>query len=206
MSLGLYDRWILPRLTHLAMRSSVLGPFRSRALARARGEVLEIGMGSGLNLPFYGHEVRRVLGVEPSLPLVRLARDGARDVDFPVEVLTRSAEELPLPDASLDTAVTTWSLCTIPDPLRALREVRRVLRSDGQLIFVEHGRAPEAGVARWQDRLTPLWRRCAGGCHLNRPIDALVRDAGFAITSLDMGYMAGPKFVTFMYEGTAKPA
>ena len=120
MSLGLYDRLVLPRLTHLAMRNPALAAYRSRALARAYGEVLEIGMGSGLNLPFYGHEVRRVLGVEPSLPLVRRARGSARDVDFPVEVLVGSAEELPLPDASLDIAVTTWSLCTIPDPVRGL--------------------------------------------------------------------------------------
>ena len=204
--MGLYKRLILPRLTHLAMRNPALAAYRSRALARAHGEVLEIGMGSGLNLPFYSHEVRRVLGVEPSLPLVRLARAGAREVRFPVELLARSAEELPLPDASVDTAVTTWSLCTIPDPVRALREVRRVLRPGGALIFVEHGRAPETGAARWQDRLTPLWRRCAGGCHLNRRIDGLIRDAGFVITDLETGYMAGPKVLAFMYAGSAKPA
>lgn len=206
MSVGVYDRWILPRLTHLVMRNPRLAPYRERAVARARGEVLEIGMGSGLNFPFYGDEVRRVLGVEPSLPLVRLAREGARKFPFSLEVLIGSAEALPLPDASVDTAVTTWSLCTIADPLRALREVRRVLRAEGELLFVEHGLAPEPTVARWQDRLTPLWRRCAGGCHLNRPIDSLVRQAGFTIMDLEEGYMGVPKLATYMYEGVAKPA
>jgi ubiquinone/menaquinone biosynthesis C-methylase UbiE len=119
MCLGPYDRWILPRLTHLVMRNRRLAAYRERAVAHARGEVLEIGMGSGLNLPFYGHDVRWVLGVDPSLPLVRLARQEARKRRFPLEVLIGSAEDLPLPDASVDTAVTTWSLCTVPDPLKA---------------------------------------------------------------------------------------
>ncbi len=206
MRLGLYDRCILPRLTHLVMRNPRLAAHRQRAVARAQGEVLEVGIGSGLNLPFYGDDVRRVLGVDPSLPLVRLARHEARKRRFPLEVLIGTAEALPLPDASVDTAVTTWSLCTIPDPLKALREVRRVLRAEGELLFMEHGLAPEPTVVRWQDRLTPLWHRCSGGCHLNRPIDALVRQAGFAITRLEKGYMGGPRFATFMYEGIARPA
>jgi ubiquinone/menaquinone biosynthesis C-methylase UbiE len=206
MRLGLYDRCILPRLTHLVMRNRRLAAYRERAVAHARGEVLEIGMGSGLNLPFYGDDVRRVLGVDPSLPLVRRARQEARKRRFPLEVLIGTAEALPLPDASVDTAVTTWSLCTLPDPLKALSEVRRVLRAEGELLFVEHGQAPEANVARWQDRLTPLWRCGTGGCHLNRPIDAVFRQAGFAITSLEKGYMGMPRFATFMYEGTAKLA
>lgn len=206
MRLGLYDRWILPRLTHLVMRSPRLAAYRQRAVARARGEVLEIGMGSGLNLPFYSDDVCRVLGLEPSLPLVRLAQQDARKSRLPLEVLIGSAEVLPLPDASIDTAVTTWSLCTIPDPLRALREIRRVLKSEGELLFVEHGLAPEPTIARWQSRLTPLWRRCTGGCHLDRPIEVLVQEAGFAITKLEKGYMGMPRFATFMYEGVARPS
>ncbi len=204
--MGLYDHCILPRLTHLVMRNRRLASYRQRIAAQARGEVLEIGIGSGLNLAFYGDAVRRVVGVDPSLPLVRRARREARKRRFPLEVLIGTAEALPLPDASVDTAITTWSLCTIPDPLKALREARRVLGPTGELLFVEHGEAPEPNVARWQDRLTPLWRRCTGGCHLNRPIDALVRQAGFAITSLEAGYMGVPRFATFMYEGTAKLA
>jgi ubiquinone/menaquinone biosynthesis C-methylase UbiE len=203
---SVYDRWILPRLTHFVMRSQMLADYRARAVAAASGDVLEIGMGSGLNLPFYGQKVRRVIGVEPSAPLVRIAEEGARRVSVPVDFLLISAEELPLPDSSVDTAVTTWSLCTIPDPVKALREVRRVLRSSGQLIFVEHGLAPESGVATWQNRLTPLCCRCAGGCHLNRPIADLVREAGFVITNLQTGYMSRPKFASFMYDGTARSA
>jgi len=203
---SIYDRWILPRLTHFVMRSQMLADYRARAVAAASGDVLEIGMGSGLNLPFYGQKVRRVIGVEPSAPLVRIAEEGARRVSVPIDFLLISAEELPLPDSSVDTAVTTWSLCTIPDPVKALREVRRVLRNSGQLIFVEHGLAPEPGVATWQNRLTPLWCRCAGGCHLNRPIADLVREAGFVITNLQTGYMSRPKFASFMYEGTARSA
>lgn len=204
--MSVYDRWILPRLTHFVMRSQMLADYRARAVAAASGDVLEIGMGSGLNLPFYGQKVRRVIGVEPSAPLVRIAEEGARRVSVPIDFLLISAEELPLPDSSVDTAVTTWSLCTIPDPVKALREVRRVLRNSGQLIFVEHGLAPEPGVATWQNRLTPLWCRCAGGCHLNRPIADLVREAGFVITNLQTGYMSRPKFASFMYEGTARSA
>jgi ubiquinone/menaquinone biosynthesis C-methylase UbiE len=170
---SLYDRYVLPHLTHLVMRSPQLAAYRERAAEQARGDVLEIGIGSGLNLPRYGSNVRRVIGVDPSEALARLARAKAEDLRFPLELHVQSAEDLPLPDQSVDTAVTTWSLCTIPDAGRALREVRRVLRPEGRLVFVEHGRSREPRVVGWQDRLTPLWRRCAGGCHLNRPIDEL---------------------------------
>ena len=162
-------------------------------------------MGSGLSFLHYGHKVRRVIGVEPSAPLLRMAGQAAQRVTFPVDLICVSAEELSLPDSSVDTAVTTWTVCTIPDPTEALREVRRVLRSSGQLVFVEHGLAPEPGVAGWQDRLTPFWCRCAGGCHLNRPIADLVCDAGFSLTNLRTGYMTRPKFASLMYEGFARP-
>jgi SAM-dependent methyltransferase len=202
--LSLYECHVLPHLTHLVTRSPQLAAYRKRAAEQARGDVLEIGIGSGLNLPLYGCKVRRVVGVEPSQVLARLARERAGGL--PLDLLVQSAEELPLPDHSVDTAVTTWSLCTIPDAGRALREVRRVLRPGGHLVFVEHGRSNEPRVAGWQDRLTPFWRRCAGGCHLNRPIDELVRDAGFAIAELEAGYMGRPKVATFMYEGVARPS
>ena len=204
--MSLYERWILPRLTHLSMRQKQLAAYRARALAGARGRVLEIGTGSGLNLPFYGHGVERVLGVDPSPELIRLAERGASKTSFPVEFLVQSAEEMPLQKDSIDTAVTAWTLCTIPDAVRALREVRRVLKRDGLLIFVEHGRAPEPKVVAWQNRLTPLWERCAGGCHLNRKIDDLVRAGGFNIAELQTGYAKGPRPMAFMYEGRATPS
>lgn len=202
--MGLYDRIILPALTDLVMRSGRLAEYRSRLLAQAVGDVVEIGIGSGLNLPFYGPAVRHVVGIEPSSGLVRRAARAAAGLALPVELLEISAERLPLADASVDTAVSTWTLCSIPDPLRALRELRRVLRPGGRLIFVEHGLAPEPGVARWQHRLTPCWRSWAGGCHLDRPVDALIREAGFDLRQLETGYMPGPRLLTFLYQGMAE--
>lgn len=200
-----YERTLIPPLTHLAMRNRRLLPYRRRVLAEAEGDVLEIGIGSGLNLPLYGARVRQVVGVDPSAGLIRRAgRAGAR-APAPVTLLQGSAEALPLEDASIDVAVTTWSLCTIPDPHRALAEVRRVLRPGGRLVFVEHGLAPDEGVVRWQRRFTPLWRRCAGGCHLDRPMDRLIAGAGFSFSRLQTGYMTVPRVLTFMYEGVARP-
>lgn len=203
--MSFYRRWVIPRLTHLAMRHKELHPYRRRALAQARGRVLEIGIGSGLNLPFYGSEVTGVVGIDPSPELLRLAGRAAGETGFPVELLERSAEELPIEDRSIDTAITSWTLCSIPDAARALREVRRTLKPGGRLLFVEHGLAPDPDVVRWQKRLTPLWKRCSGGCHLDRPIDRLVREAGFAIEALETGYAKGPRMVAFFYEGRARP-
>jgi SAM-dependent methyltransferase len=126
-------------------------------------------------------------------------------VSLRVELLRATAEAVPLPDESVDTLVTTWTLCSIPNVARALSEMHRVVKANGRLLFVEHGRAPDANVRRWQDRLTPIWRRITGGCHLNRAIGPLIQDAGFRIERMDMGYMKGPKLMTFMYEGTARP-
>ena len=156
-----------------------------------------------MNLPLYGGNVRSVIGLEPSPELLRLARRYAAAV--PIELIEGSAEALPLQDRSVDTVVTTWTLCTIPDVGRALAEARRVLRPGGSLLFVEHGRAPEPGVARWQDGLDPIWSRIAGGCHLNRQIDALVRKAGFSIDRLQTSRLPGPRTHTFLYEGRATP-
>ncbi len=203
--MSFYQHWILPLLLHLAMKNRELAPYRARLIPEAKGQVIEIGVGSGLNLPAYGAgRVERVVGVDPSPELLAMARKAAAgNAAVPVELLERSAEELPFVDGSFDTAVVTWSLCTIPDPGRALHELRRVLKPGGELLFVEHGLAPDPGVEAWQRRLTPLWTRCSGGCHLNRPIDRLIRSAGFQIASLQTGYMNGLKPMSFMYEGRA---
>ena len=169
-----YRHFVLPRLLHLAMRQEMLVPFRRRVTGAAEGRVLEVGIGSGLNLPLYAPTVRAVIGLEPSPELLVMARKRALAAHVPVELLEASAEAIPLDDASVDTVVTTWTLCTIPNASHALMELKRVLRPSGVLLFVEHGRAPEPGVARWQDRLDPLWRCVAGGCHLNRKIDDLI--------------------------------
>ena len=202
--MGLYHRHILPCLTHLAMRSHRLQPFRARVAGAAEGIVLELGAGSGLNLPFYGPRVREVLALEPSADLRAIA--ARRQAPVPARWLDASAESLPLEDRSVDTVVTTWTLCTIPDAGQALAEARRVLRPGGRLLFVEHGRAPAPSVARWQDRLDPSWRRLAGGCHLNRPIDRLIAAAGFRLTTLAAARaLPGPATHTFFYEGAATP-
>jgi ubiquinone/menaquinone biosynthesis C-methylase UbiE len=167
--------------------------------------VLEVGIGSGLNLEFYTSQVQRVYGVDPSLELQRMARKRAGRIN--VEFLSQSAEEpLPLENATIDTIVLTWTLCSIPNPAKALEEMKRVLKASGKLIFVEHGRSPDSGVVAWQDRLTPMWKRIAGGCNLNRPIDALIRKGGFQISDLRIGYLPGPRPMTYTYQGVATRA
>jgi ubiquinone/menaquinone biosynthesis C-methylase UbiE len=202
--LGFYERRILPRLIDLGMRQQQLAALRARVVGQARGEVLEVGIGSGRNLPFYPRDVEGVLGIDPSPGLLAMAKPHTAWTHFPVRLRQAEAQDLPLDDRSIDTVVMTWTLCSIPDPARALAEIRRVLRPGGALLFIEHGQAPEAGVGRWQDRLTPLWRRVAGGCHLNRPIDRLIKAAGLRLVELDTGYFVqGPRPLTFHYRGRA---
>ncbi len=201
--MGFYNDRVLPHLLSLAMRNKDLQAYRRRLVPAAEGRVLEIGIGSGLNLPFYGSGVVEVIGLDPSASLLRMAGEQAARSRMTVRMLEGSAEAIPLEDASFDTVLTTWTLCSIRDAAAALAEIRRVLKPAGHLLFVEHGSAPDAGVARWQDRLTPLWKPIAGGCHLNRSIEALIRRAGFGIPDLHSGYMAGPRPFTFMYEGRA---
>jgi len=203
--MSFYQRYVIPRLTHLAMRQKQLLPFRQRVVGAAEGRVLEIGIGSGLNFPFYGGAVTSVIGLEPSSELLRMARARAEAAAAPTTLLNASAETIPLDSGSIDTVITTWTLCTIPDPARALVEMRRVLKPGGALLFVEHGRAPEPGVARWQDRIDPLWSRLAGGCHLNRKMDDLIGGSGFRIETLENARLPGPRTHTYLYQGHARP-
>jgi ubiquinone/menaquinone biosynthesis C-methylase UbiE len=203
--MGLWARCCLPWLTDLAMRNRTARAERGRWIPEARGAVLEIGAGSGLNFPVYTRAVTRLWALDPSAGMARLARRRAATAACPVEFLDAPAEAVPLPDGSVDSVVSTWTLCSVADPGRALAEVRRVLRPGGRLVFVEHGRAPEAGVAAWQDRLTPLWRRVAGGCHMNRVVDRLLADGAFDLATLEKGYAQGPRILTYLYRGTATP-
>ncbi|MDK1373404.1 MULTISPECIES: class I SAM-dependent methyltransferase [unclassified Sinorhizobium] len=202
--MGIYSDVILPKLCDCSMRNERLLPYRERVIGAAEGRVLEIGSGSGLNLPHYRPAVREILALEPSQSLAAMARRVPHSA-IPVNFIEASAEAIPLDDGSVDTVVTTWTLCTIPGAATALSEMRRVLKSGGRLLFVEHGRSPDRGVRWCQDCLNPIWRRITGGCNLNRPIRSLIEDGGFRIDRVDTGYMRGPKPMTFMYEGSARP-
>ena len=204
--MGFYDERILPHVINIAMGSRELLPYRKRALSSARGRVLEIGIGSGLNLPFYGPRVEEILGLDPVPRLIAMAQRGAEHLQIPVTFINGSAEAIPIDRGSIDTVITTWTLCSIPNTTQALREMHRVLKPGGQLLFVEHGLAPEEGVQKWQNRLTPIWKRIGGGCHLNRPISALIESAGFLIQRLDTGYAQGPRPMAFFYDGCAAPS
>jgi ubiquinone/menaquinone biosynthesis C-methylase UbiE len=204
--MGFYSDLVLPRLLDHAMRNEELVGYRRRIAGAAHGRVLEVGIGSGLNLPFYGPGVTEIIGLDPSGPLFGMASQRAEAHDRAVSFLTASAEAIPLDAGSVDTVVTTWTMCSIPDAGAALAEMRRVLRPGGDLLFVEHGRAPDPWVVRVQDLLTPVWRPLAGGCHLNRPMVDLITGAGFRMQDLRTGYAPGPKPFTFLYEGRAKGA
>jgi ubiquinone/menaquinone biosynthesis C-methylase UbiE len=202
--MNLYDRYILPRLMNLAGGVEACMVQRARIVPAAWGEVLDLGFGSGLNLPFYDRtQVARVWALEPSRQMWRLAQERVAGVPFPVEYLQATAEAIPLANRSVDTVLLTYALCTIPDVARALGEVRRVLKQGGRLLFCEHGAAPEADVRRWQHRLEPAWSRVSGGCRLTLRAPDLIEEGGFEVTDLSMGYVAAWKVGSFHYWGEA---
>ena len=202
--MGFYDDRMLPHLINAVMNTKQTRQIRQRVSAGLHGEVLEIGFGTGHNLPFLPAEVSRLRAVEPSGVGVRLAQARIDATPIPVEVIGLDGQRLPVEDDSVDAVLCTWSLCTIPDPVAAVREVRRVLRPGGELHFVEHGRAPDPQVRRWQDRLNGLQQRVGGGCNLNRDITAILEAGGLSITRLETYYGKGePKPYAAMYEGVA---
>lgn len=202
--MGLYSRYILPKVVHFTCGLKPNMRQRKKVVPQARGRVLEIGSGSGLNLPFYDStKVSKVWGLEPAPEMTRIAERAARLLPFEVEFIGLPSDEIPLENDSVDTVLVTYTLCTIPDTTSALRQMSRVLRPGGELIFCEHGAAPDASVRRWQDRLNPIWKRLGGGCNLNRSIPALIEEGGFRIKSLDTMYIPGWRPASFNYWGTA---
>ncbi len=203
--MGFYDRHVVPRLIDRACAVKPVLEQRRKLVPQAGGRVLEIGIGSGLNLDHYDRgSVVTLFGLEPSPELMRMATRRAERLGMTFEALRGGAEEIPLEDGEVDTVVVTYTMCSIERLPEALAEMRRVLRPGGRLIFSEHGRAPDPGIARWQDRLTPLWRRIAGGCRLNRDVPALLRESGFELASLHQHYLPGtPKVVGFNSRGMA---
>jgi len=203
--LGLYSRFVLPRIIQFACGLKPHMRQRAKIVPSAAGRVLEIGIGSGLNLPFYdAGKVSHLWGLDPSPDIWALASDQVRKVEIPVEYLPASAESIPLDAVSVDTIVVTYSLCSIPDVAAAMAEMRRVLRPGGRVLFAEHGLAPDPDVRKWQDRVTPLWKKVGGGCHLNRDIPGLLRAGGFRIAELETMYLPGWRPATFNYWGAAE--
>lgn len=202
---NLYDRYVLPPLINYCCGMESLAELREALIPKARGRVLEIGFGSGLNLPFYSaSQISKVIAVEPSEGMRRQAAENLARSPVPVEWLSIGAEELSLPAGSIDTVVLTFTLCTVPEWKKVLAHLHQALADDGQVLFLEHGLSDDGQVRKWQNRLTPVWKRLAGGCHLNRPIATALEAADFRITTVEKFYFEGaPKFAGFIYQGIA---
>lgn len=199
--MSIYQKYVLPRLIDFVMQGEKNEKERELLVPRASGVVLDIGFGSGLNLPFYKKVVSKLFALDPSRELWELAKARMSTASFPVEFINASAESIPLADNSVDTTVMTWTLCSIPNHKQALQEVRRVLREQGKLLFVEHGLSPEKHISKWQNHFNFVWKRIAGGCHLNRKIDDLITNAGFEILELEKG--SGKMVLSYQYKGVA---
>ncbi len=203
--MGMYDRYVLPHVIHLACGTKPILKQREKVVPHAEGRILEIGMGSGINIPFYDPaKVEKVWGLEPSEGMRVKASEAVEAAPFDLEWLGLPGEEIPLDNDSVDTVVLTYTLCTIPDYGKAVQQMRRVLKPGGKLLFSEHGKAPDGNVQRWQNRINSTWGKIAGGCHLNRDIPAMLREGGFDIKEMDSMYVPStPKVAGFTYWGYA---
>jgi len=202
--MGFYDEKILPRFINLACSSKPTTKQREKIVPRAEGDVLEIGFGSGLNVPYYDKQkVRKVFGLEPSEGMRKLAADKVAESEIDIEFIDLPGDEIPLDANSVDTVLVTYTLCTIPNVAAALEGMRRVLKPGGVLLYCEHGKAPDASVLRWQNRLNPAWEKIGGGCNINRDIPALIEDNGFIITSDERMYVPGPRILSYNFWGSA---
>ena len=204
--MSLYNKYILPKFLNCACGSKPINYQRQKVVPLAKGKVLDIGIGSGLNIPFYNSDkIDQVVGIDPSHELIELAKGLANDSKASIKLVIGSAESIPYPDNFFDTVLVTYTMCTIPNVAMANKEMWRVLKDDGRLIFCEHGLAPDKKISKWQNRIDPFWGKIAGGCHLNRDIQKLITDAGFSFESLDKMYIPStPKFAGYNYWGVSK--
>ena len=203
--MSLYEKYVLPKFLNCTCGSKPINYQRKKVVPLAQGLVLDVGIGSGLNIPFYDmSKIDKVLGLDPSIELNNLAKDVAEEHKIDVDFMLCGAEDIPLPDNHVDTVLITYTMCTIPDVLEAYKEMLRVLKPGGKLIFCEHGQAPDLKVAKWQKRIDPLWGKIAGGCHLNRDIPHLITSAGFEIENMEQMYLPStPSIAGYNYWGTA---
>ncbi len=203
--MSFYERHCLPHILNFACGMKVIRRLRERVVPLAQGRVLEVGMGSGLNIPYYDKtRVDMVWGLEPSAGMRDKARANLQRAAVEIKLLDLPGEEIPLDNDSVDTVLLTFTLCTIPDWNRALEQMRRVLKPGGELIFCEHGKSPDRNVQHWQNRINPYWNKFAGGCNLNRPIPELIEKAGFQMQRVESQYYPGPKFLNYFYQGVAR--
>lgn len=204
--MNFYDKYILPSLINCGCGTKPMRYQRQKIVPLAEGSVLEIGIGSGLNLPFYDlGKINKIWGLDPSKELNNMAKNISTTIDVEVDFIIGGAEEIPLPDNSVDTVLLTYTLCTIAEVKDSIREMERVLKTSGRMLFCEHGLAPDEKVVRWQERLSPYWKKIAGGCHLNRNIPKIIEDSKFKIVKLESMYLPKtPKFAGFNYWGEAR--
>jgi SAM-dependent methyltransferase len=202
--MGFYDRHILPHVLNCACATKPIRKQREKIIPLAHGDVVEIGIGSGHNLPYYNQDkVTKLIGIDPDEYVWKKAAPNRAQFHKPLERLGLSGESIPLPDACADTVVVTYSLCTIPDPALALGEMKRLLKPGAKILFCEHGQAPDGNVHKWQTRIDPMWKRISGGCHSGRDIPSLLKSAGLKIDQLEEMYIPGPKILSYNYWGQA---
>ena len=206
MILSFYDKYILPKFLNCACGSKPINYQREKIVPLAEGTVLDVGIGSGLNIPYYNKsKIKCLYGLDPSIELLNLAKSLAKKNELEIEFLECGAEAIPLPNDSIDTVVITYTLCTIPDTQLSNQEIMRVLKPNGKLLFCEHGLAPDINIAKWQKRINPIWSKIAGGCNLNRDIPNLIRSSGLKILNMEEMYLPStPKFAGYNYWGVAK--
>ncbi len=204
--MGIYNKLVLPKIINWSCKQRPTMRQREKVIPLACGNVLEIGIGSGLNLPFYSNDnVKHLTGIDPSLDVWNKNIVDTKSLPFEFVFIKATAENIPVDDDSFDTVVMTYALCTIPDTTGALAEIKRVLKADGKLLFCEHGKAPDKTIMKWQNIINPMWRPIGGGCNLNRDISAIIEENGFNISKLETMYLPGWKIANFNYWGSAVP-